>query len=100
VPGKLDRIQENVSKELKAVVGADSAQTAMQGVNDFGRFGYGGPCPPPGPAHRYFFRLYSLDTELEFSDDKLKDGVTAKVLTEEMKDHILAEALLMGKYQR
>lgn len=68
---------------------------AKQGVNDFKRIGYGGPCPPPGRAHRYFFKLYALDTELA-----LKPRATKQQLLQAMEGHILAEASLMGLYQR
>ena len=64
------------------------------GTNDFGRLGYGGPCPPGG-THRYFFKLYALDTELD-----LASGITKAQLLEAMEGHILAEAQLMGKYKR
>jgi Raf kinase inhibitor-like YbhB/YbcL family protein len=67
---------------------------ARHGTNDFGRLGYGGPCPPGG-AHRYFFTLYALDTELD-----LESGITKAQLLEAIKGHILAEAQLMGKYKR
>jgi Raf kinase inhibitor-like YbhB/YbcL family protein len=67
---------------------------ARHGTNDFGRLGYGGPCPPGG-THRYFFKLYALDTELD-----LASGITKDQLLEAMKGHILAEAQLMGKYSR
>ena len=65
-----------------------------QGTNDFGRIGYGGPCPPGG-THRYFFKLYALDKELN-----LEPGATKAQLLKEMKGHILAEGRLMGKYSR
>ncbi|MGP8201030.1 MAG: YbhB/YbcL family Raf kinase inhibitor-like protein [Limisphaerales bacterium] len=71
------------------------ADGAKQGMNDYKRIGYGGPCPPPGKAHRYFFKLYALDTEL-----KLKPGVTKKDLLKAMDGHVLAEGQLMGTYQR
>ena len=64
------------------------------GTNDFGRLGYGGPCPPGG-THRYFFKLYALDTEPD-----LASGITKAQLLEAMEGHILAEAQLMGKYKR
>ena len=67
---------------------------ARHGTNDFGRLGYGGPCPPGG-THRYFFKLYALDTELD-----LASGITKAQLIEAMEGHILAEAQLMGKYSR
>ncbi|MFQ5810567.1 MAG: YbhB/YbcL family Raf kinase inhibitor-like protein [Armatimonadota bacterium] len=68
---------------------------ARQGTNDFQRSGYGGPCPPPGPAHRYFFKLYALDQELD-----LPPGATKAILAKAMEGHVLAEALLIGKYGR
>jgi Raf kinase inhibitor-like YbhB/YbcL family protein len=68
---------------------------ARQGINDFKRVGYGGPCPPRGNAHRYFFKLYALDTELS-----LKPRATKKDLVGAMKGHILAEGQLMGTYKR
>ena len=67
---------------------------ARHGTNDFRRLGYGGPCPPGG-THRYFFKLYTLDTELN-----LDTGITKAQLVEAMQGHILAEAQLMGKYKR
>jgi hypothetical protein len=68
---------------------------AKQGMNDFRRLGYGGPLPPPGKAHRYFFKLYALDKALD-----LKSGATKKEVEAAMKGHILAEGQLMGTYQR
>lgn len=68
---------------------------AKQGVNDFKKVGYGGPCPPPGPAHRYFFTLYALD-----QPTGLRPRATKAQLLETMKDHVLAEAQLLGRYRR
>ena len=68
---------------------------AKQGINDFRKVGYGGPCPPPGPAHRYFFKLYALDAPIN-----LKPRATKQQLLDAMKGHILAEAQLMGHYKR
>jgi len=65
-----------------------------QGINDFQRPGYGGPCPPFG-THRYFFRLYALDVTLD-----LPDTTTRKDLDRAMRWHILAEAELLGTYSR
>lgn len=70
------------------------ATGARQGFSDFGRSGYGGPCPPGG-THRYFFKLYALDTML-----KLEGKVTKTDLEKAMKGHILAETQLMGRYKR
>ncbi|RMF57675.1 MAG: YbhB/YbcL family Raf kinase inhibitor-like protein [Calditrichaeota bacterium] len=67
---------------------------AKQGTNDFRRIGYGGPCPPSG-THRYFFKLYALDSTLE-----AEPGITKAQLLEAMEGHILAEGRLMGKYSR
>jgi len=68
---------------------------AKQGTNDFQKTGYGGPCPPPGKPHRYFFRLYALNTELA-----LKPGATRKDLLRAMEHHVVAEGQLVGTYQR
>lgn len=68
---------------------------ALQGLNDFKRVGYGGPCPPPGKAHRYFFKLYALDVALT-----VKSRATKAQVLEACKGHTLAEAQLMGRYSR
>lgn len=68
---------------------------ARQGINDGGDVGYGGPCPPPGTPHRYFFRLYALDSALN-----LPPGVNRSDLDQAMAGHILAQTALMGTYQR
>lgn len=64
-----------------------------QGRNDFRRIGYGGPCPPRGPAHRYFFKLYALDAEPD-----LMPGATKREFVRAIEGHILAETELMGRY--
>ena len=66
-----------------------------QGKNDFKRIGYGGPCPPPGKPHRYFFKLYALDSKLD-----LKPGAARRELESAMQGHVLAQTQLMGKYGR
>ena len=68
---------------------------AHQGLNDFKRIGYGGPCPPPGKAHRYFFKLHALDTELS----NLSHPTKAQ-LEQAMQGHVLAKAQLMGTYEK
>jgi hypothetical protein len=68
---------------------------AKQGVNDFRRTGYGGPCPPPGGPHRYFFKLYALDIE-----PGLPAGASKADLLRVMEGHVLGEGQLMGLYQR
>ncbi|MBI2208180.1 YbhB/YbcL family Raf kinase inhibitor-like protein [Candidatus Woesearchaeota archaeon] len=64
------------------------------GKNSWGRTGYGGPCPPSG-THRYFFKLYALDTELN-----LVGGATKKELEKAMEGHIIEKAELIGLYKR
>ncbi len=68
---------------------------AKQGLNDFRRLGYGGPCPPPGGPHRYFFKLYALDIETS-----LPAGATKGDLLKAMEGHVLAEGQVMGTYRR
>ena len=73
----------------------DLRDGAHQGVNDFPMTGYGGPCPPPGKPHRYFFKLYALDTKLGLKREAHKQDVE-----QAMQGHTLAQAELMGKYKR
>ncbi len=68
---------------------------ARQGKNDFRRIGWGGPCPPPGSPHRYYFRLYALDTALA-----LPAGATRSEVERAMKGHVLAQAETWGTYAR
>lgn len=68
---------------------------ARQGMNDFRRIGYGGPCPPPGAPHRYFFKLYAVAIPTDF-----EPGLTKQQLLDAIKGHILAQGELMGKYKR
>ena len=67
----------------------------MRGTNSFQKKSYGGPCPPAGKIHHYYFKLYALEVTLS-----LKDGATKEDLAEAMKDHILGEAQLMTTYER
>jgi len=66
-----------------------------QGVNDFGKTGYGGPNPPAGKAHRYFFKLYALDIVLD-----LEAGTTKPELETAMAGHILGKAEIVGLFKR
>ncbi len=68
---------------------------ARQGRNDFNRLGYGGPCPPPGKAHRYFFRICAVDTLLE-----LKPGGSRSDLERALKGHVVSQAVWMGTFRR
>lgn len=88
IPGERRSLTEALPKEKKFPDGM------IQGTTDFRRVGYGGPCPPGG-THRYFFKLYALDTVLALSP-----GVTKQDLLKAMEGHQLAEATLMGRYQR
>jgi hypothetical protein len=67
----------------------------LQGENSWGRIGYGGPCPPKGKPHRYFFKLYALHKELG-----LKPRVDKKTLEKAMEGHIIGYGELMGTYAR
>jgi Raf kinase inhibitor-like YbhB/YbcL family protein len=88
IPSKTRSLAESVQKSATLPDGTH------QGVNDFQRTGYGGPCPPGG-THRYYFKLYALDQPLE-----LKGGSTKKDLETSMQGHILGQAELIGKYTR
>lgn len=77
--------------------GFKPGQLGVSGTNDFGKQGYGGPCPPRGHGpHRYFFKLYALDVE----SLKLAAGARRAELDRAMKGHVLAEAQYMGRYER
>jgi len=83
-------------KELaeKVPVSRTLPNGAAHGITDFGRIGYGGPCPPSG-THRYFFKIYALDTKLD-----LPAGAHKSQLLKAMEGHILAQGQLVGKYKR
>ena len=76
-------------------LGAELPSVGMQGKNDFNKFGYGGPCPPRGKAHRYYFTLLALDQMLN-----LPAGATKTELENAMKGHVIAHGQLIGKYSR
>ena len=88
IPGSATGLPEGVPNQEQAASGA-------QGKNSSGKIGYGGPCPPPGKPHRYFFKLYALDSKLS-----LKPGARKPEVEAAMKGHVLAQAELMGKYGR
>jgi hypothetical protein len=89
LPADTKELSESVAKQEQLPNGA------RQGRNDFGKIGYGGPCPPPGKPHRYFFKLYALDAKLN-----LKSGATKAEVERAMKGHILTQAELIGRYGR
>ncbi len=86
---RLNALNEGVIQKEKSEDGS------LQGLNDFHKIGYHGPCPPPGAPHRYVFTIYALDTGLY-----LKGDVTKQSLLQAMKGHILAQAFLIGRYGR
>ena len=88
IPAQVTSIQEGVADKPILDNGA------VHGKNSWGRIGYGGPCPPSG-THRYFFKIFALDTLLD-----LKSGSTTSQLIDAMEGHILAKGQLMGRYQR
>lgn len=73
----------------------EGTKPPVQGKNDFGERAYKGPLPPKGPKHRYFFKLYALDTKLT-----LPEGSNKKQLEDAMEGHILSQSELVGLYQR
>jgi Raf kinase inhibitor-like YbhB/YbcL family protein len=89
LPAETKSLPENVSKQDELPNGA------RQGRNDFRKIGYGGPCPPTGKPHRYFFKLYALDRKLD-----LKPGASKQDVEQAMQGHILAQGELMGRFQR
>jgi len=88
LPHDTNELAENIPPDKTLSNGA------KQGTNDFGRIGYGGPCPPSG-THRYFFKIYALDTLID-----LPPGVRKQQLLKAMDGHILAQGQLIGKYKR
>jgi Raf kinase inhibitor-like YbhB/YbcL family protein len=83
----------NVSPQINAIA-EGSAPKGVRGTNDFGKSGYGGPCPPSG-THRYYFKIFALDRELD-----LPFGAKRGQLDEAMKGHVVAQGELMGRYSR
>jgi Raf kinase inhibitor-like YbhB/YbcL family protein len=88
MPATVKELPEGVPVQEKLAAGG------IQGRSDFGKNGYGGPCPPFG-THRYVFKLYALDTELTL-DGRAGKGEAVKA----MEGHILAQGQLVGKYKR
>jgi Raf kinase inhibitor-like YbhB/YbcL family protein len=88
LPADIQELPENIPLQKSLATGA------KQGTNDFHTIGYGGPCPPRG-EHRYFFKLYALDTKLN-----LDAGVKKENLLKAIEGHILGESKLLGKYRR
>jgi len=89
VPPESHGLPEGVSNSAKLPDGS------QQGLNDFRKVGYNGPCPPPGKPHRYYCKLFALDTKLT-----LKDKSGKRELEAAMQGHVLAQAEWMGRYGR
>lgn len=89
IPAVITEIQEGAAGEKSLANGA------VQGTNSFHKIGWGGPSPPPGKPHRYFFKLYALDQALV-----LEPGAAARQVEQAISGHTLAEGQLMGTYQR
>lgn len=70
-------------------------QGSRQGKNDFKKLGYGGPSPPPGKPHRYYFKIYALEVTLD-----LKEGATKAELEKAMAGQVLEQGQIMGRYGR
>jgi Raf kinase inhibitor-like YbhB/YbcL family protein len=89
IPENISSLEENLPRNN---VLADGSK---QGANSFNWIGYGGPCPPSGPRHRYIFTLYALDTRVN-----IPPGATKGVLLMRMKGHVLAQGVLTGLFKR
>ena len=88
LPADVSDLPENIPPEKELDNGG------QQGMNDFQKIGYGGPCPPRG-EHRYYFKLYALDTKIN-----LGPGATKSHLMIAMEENVIAQDLLLGKYGR
>jgi Raf kinase inhibitor-like YbhB/YbcL family protein len=84
----------NIGPDTREIKENSVPEGAVQGLNDFKKRHYGGPCPP-GRAHKYVFRIYALDTLL-----KLNPNLTKRDLEKAMEDHVISRAQLMGVYKR
>ena len=89
IPADVTELAEGTPADEKLATGA------VNGKNSWGRLGHGGPCPPPGGPHPYYFKFYALGTTLD-----LAPGATKDTLLGAMEGHILAEGQLMGTYKR
>jgi len=82
----------NIDPNTTDITGNGAPAGSIQGTNDFGKRNYGGPCPPSG-THRYFFKIFALDTKLD-----LKPSARRAELDEAMRHHTIARGELMGRY--
>lgn len=84
----------NIAPNIKEIKENDTPKGAETGLNDFRKQSYGGPCPPSG-THRYFFKLYALDTTLN-----LPAGAKKPDLEKAMKGHVISQTQIIGLYKR
>jgi len=89
LPPETTQLTAGVLRQAKLSSGA------VQGLNDYNRSGYDGPWPPPGKAHRYFFKVFALDTKLSLTPTARKTDLIKAV-----QGHILAQGQLIGTFQR
>jgi len=90
IPKDYRKLEKNLPKVFKLEDGI------IQGVNDFGKIGYNGPCPPKGSPHRYYFKIYALDDYIKIEDNYYIDYKKFKSL---IKDHIIESAEFFGYYK-
>jgi Raf kinase inhibitor-like YbhB/YbcL family protein len=93
IPSTVRSLAEGVPAEARVTV-AEGGEPARQGRNDFGKTGYGGPCPPSG-THHYLFRIYALDTGLTLGPETTREDLLRSI-----RGHVLAEGKLTGLYSR
>lgn len=92
IPGSVEGLPENLAKNREI----SQPVLALQGVNDFGKIGYGGPAPPKGHGiHHYHFKIYALEKTLD-----LEPGLTKQQLLDAIKGHVIAQGELIGTYER
>lgn len=84
----------NIDADIGEIKEDSTPEGVTEGITDFGRTGYGGPCPPSG-VHRYFFKLYAVEDPLNFDSDTSKERIEAA-----LKERVVASSELMGKYTR
>ena len=84
----------NIDPKTTEIAEGSSPSGAVQGKNDFGKSGYGGPCPPSG-THRYYFKIFALDRTLD-----LKSGAKRAEVDAAIRGHVIAQGELMGRYSR
>jgi len=89
IPASQTSLQENFPKRSEV-------RSIKQGINDFGRVGYGGPCPPRGHTHKYYIKVYALDVE----SLGLRPGATRREVESKMQGHVIGQGQTMGRYGR